>query len=80
MNKERIVAGCNQLRTSIEIIKSELAFLRSADLDETIGDPNETKANLTLAFRCLENGRMRLGKAIQATTEDGASKYDKTPT
>ena len=41
-------------------------------------DPGEAKANIMLAYRHLEDARMRLGKAIQAT-EGGVSCYDKKP-
>lgn len=39
-------------------------------------DINEARANLTLAFRHLEDARMRLGKSIQAL-DGGVSCYDK---
>lgn len=40
-------------------------------------DPGEAIANLTLAYRHLEDARMRLGKAIQAM-EGGVSIFDKS--
>ena len=39
-------------------------------------DRGEVIANIMLAYRHLEDARMRLGKAIQAT-EGGVSVYDK---
>lgn len=39
-------------------------------------DPGEAKANIMLAYRHLEDARMRLGKAIQAV-EGGVSIYDR---
>lgn len=39
-------------------------------------DLGEFNANITLAFRHLEDARMRLGKAIQAL-DGGVSIYDK---
>jgi hypothetical protein len=38
------------------------------------GIPDESKANVMLAFRALEDCRMRLGKAIEAY-DGGASVY-----
>lgn len=43
---------------------------------ETVGDYSEIMANLMLTIRCLEDARMRLGKAIQYSG-DGESCYDK---
>jgi len=40
------------------------------------GQHSEMHANITLAYRHLEDARMRLRKAIQAS-EDGISCYDK---
>lgn len=40
-------------------------------------DLGEFNANITLAFRHLEDARMRLGKAIQAL-DGGVSVYDKS--
>lgn len=41
-------------------------------------DTSEVRANIMLAYRHLEDARMRLGKAIQAT-EGGVSIYDRSP-
>jgi len=40
------------------------------------GQHSEMHANITLAYRHLEDARMRLGKVIQAS-EGGVSCYDK---
>lgn len=42
-------------------------------------NPGEAMANLTLAYRHLEDASMRLGKAVQAT-DGGESVYDKETT
>jgi hypothetical protein len=41
-----------------------------------VSDPSEVRANIMLAYRHLEDARMRLGKVIQAA-DGGVSVYDK---
>ena len=72
----------NALRHMIEGIKSEVKAMRDHDVFTqafTVAQAEATgemKANITLAFRHLEDARMRLGKAIQAY-DGGVSCYDK---
>lgn len=51
-----------------------LPFERIRDLVKHAGIPPESAANVMLAFRHLEDCRMRLGKAIQAF-DGGTSVY-----
>jgi len=68
---ETIKETCNCLRGDIEAIKKRVQVLRtSADT------PGEAGANATLAYRHLEDARMRIGKVIQAL-DGGVSCYDK---
>mgnify|MGYP000302967291 CR=1 FL=1 len=74
------------VRQKINQIKEDTAQLLSEQPDVPEKElppgnlPNsnlkETAANVTLAFRHLEDARMRLGKAIQAYN-GGVSCYDK---
>lgn len=71
----------NALRKEISRIGIEVKEVKDTHSDFEITDNSkfdkeEVKANLTLAYRHLENARMRLGKAIQAS-EGGESIYDK---
>jgi hypothetical protein len=60
---------CFQMREQL------LAFEKLRDLAQGFPDaPREAKANIMLAFRHLEDCRMRLGKAIQAL-DGGKSVY-----
>ena len=66
---ETIKETCNCLRGDIEAIKKRVQVLRtSADT------PGEAGANATLAYRHLEDARMRLDKAVQAI-DGGESCY-----
>ena len=68
---EEITAACNDLRDDIEAIKMRVQVLRTSPQT-----PGEAGANATLAYRHLEDARMRLGKVIQAL-DGGVSCYDK---
>jgi hypothetical protein len=57
-----------------ELHEHEQAFVKDDTHPER--DLSELHANLTLAYRHLEDARMRLGKAIQAF-DGGISVYDK---
>ncbi len=70
---ETLVAFCNRLRAELETIKKEVGAAR---LNAPADKAGEVEANYTLAYRHLEDARMRLGKVIQADG-DGVSKYDK---
>lgn len=66
--RQKLDASEKHLKTQIEITKSQEAP-QGADKGEMI-------ASLMLAYRHLEDARMRMGKAIQAH-EGGESVYDK---
>ena len=71
------VADCEALRREIKATADKLAVLRSTGAPDTMAEPAEVYANLTLAYRHLEDASMRLGKAIQAL-DGGTSVYDKS--
>jgi len=64
--------ACFDLRGTIEIIKLNVKILKADSQNGITGslehpiDLSEILANLQLAYRHLEDARMRLGKAIQA--------------
>ena len=63
--------SCFDVRRKLEDVKLLVAYLRRGVREGVYeipakADENEMQANLTLAFRHLEDARMRLGKAIQA--------------
>jgi hypothetical protein len=64
------VAECHELRGQIKTVADIVNDLRR----KGSSDP-EAIANVTLAFRHLEDASMRLGKAIQAL-DGGTSVYD----
>lgn len=66
--EEEFEGGCNRLRGVIEGIKRDLLCqLDHGDLDPLVpANRSEVRANLKLSYRCLEDARMRLGKAMQA--------------
>lgn len=78
--RERFIQLCRDLRTRAKGLAQETWGLRQHPaLREEQARPwqhGEMIANATLAFRHLEDARMRLGKAIQHA-EDGISCYDK---
>jgi hypothetical protein len=65
-----------QAAAELKVCKAEMAA--SNDLP-ALADKGEVLANLTLAYRHLEDASMRVGKAIQAY-DGGASVYDKETT
>jgi hypothetical protein len=78
MEEKTIEELCADLRTDIESIKCRVANLHDHDHFKTAEDrpleggnvpkkqhPN-MHANITLAFRHMEDARMRLGKVLQA--------------
>ncbi len=74
------------LRTSIKIVANDILLVKKSVMDPAndfsnggVADKGEIIANLTLAFRHLEDAQMRLGKAIQAY-DGGVSVYDKKST
>jgi hypothetical protein len=62
---------CFVQRNSIEEIKEKIRWLRDSQRAQM---PGEIGANITLAYRHLEDARMRLGKAVQAL-DGGESCY-----
>ncbi len=66
------VEHCNEYRADVKAVAKRVARAR------IIGDKNdEAMANITLAYRHLEDANTRLGKAIQAL-DGGVSGYDKS--
>lgn len=63
------------LRGHIHELGERVLQFRRAPINHAT-DINECRANLTLAYRHLEDARMRLGKAIQSI-DGGVSVYDK---
>ena len=75
--KDPFKEECFQIRATIEAIKMEVNRIKSHQLISDSGaDMGEVKANIQLAFRALEDARMRIGKAIQAY-DGGQSCYPK---
>lgn len=70
-------ADCEALRREIKAIAEKLWDLRNGATAPDAIVSTETIANVTLAYRHLEDASMRLGKAIQAL-DGGASVYDIT--
>ena len=62
--------NCFGLRSKIESIKDEVGILKLTPVFKIGGllghETSEMAANLQLAFRHLEDARMRIGKAVQA--------------
>jgi len=76
---EQLKNDCHGMRLEIENLKGQARDMVAAEyqagVDESFAE-SEVIANLKLAFRCLEDARMRYGKAIQAM-EGGVSIWDK---
>ena len=74
---------CNRLRVEIQgIALSTNLLLDHSDMkaeQEYAGQRSEMKANVMLAYRHLEDARMRVGKILQAA-DDGISILDKPKT
>lgn len=78
MEANNIKTQSNDLRADVQAIVNKLletkkVYAISPNLTEN-EDRGEVMANLTLAYRHLEDAKMRLGKVIQAV--DGVSIYD----
>jgi len=80
MPPEEIQDACNRLRMMIRGFGEEVRDLRQHDFfigeSDGVADYSEMKSNIMLAYRHLEDARMRLGKVIQAK-DGGVSVYDK---
>ena len=72
--KEKVDATRRQIKViaaRVDELKKEKAQSENAQGENT----GEVMANLTLSYRCLEDGSMRLGKVLQHLN-GGDSKYD----
>lgn len=70
-------AVASDLRLQIEAVAIDVKSMMEINAAQTPeADAGETKANIMLAYRHLEDARMRLGKVIQAQ-DGGKSVYDK---
>lgn len=71
---------CNDQRRVIQTVKVRVRSFMEAHVfacEESYKNQHaEMKANIMLAFRHLEDARMRIGKVLQAA-DDGVSIYDK---
>lgn len=79
-SKTSAVETSQNLRGNVENVKKQLQvfidYLKNPNREKTEKeDIGEQIANAILAFRHLEDAKMRLGKIIQAT--EGQSVYDK---
>lgn len=78
--EETLVGIVNGLRASLQDRSDDVRVLIShkdfKEPEARSGQFGEMKANLMLAYRHLEDARMRLGKVIQHAG-DGTSSYDK---
>lgn len=76
-----LYAACNDQRRAIKEIAAKVNALRDIPRAQfpSYGGAPEAGANITLAFRHLEDASMRLGKALQAL-DGGVSVYDKETT
>ncbi len=72
--------ACDGLRASIQVsakmVKSLLDHGDFSSEQRYPGQHGEMKANIMLAYRHLEDARMRIGKILQAA-DDGVSILDK---
>jgi hypothetical protein len=76
------VSEYNDVRKKIKATAADLNNLKSivqASEVEQVENRGEVMANLTLAYRHLEDASMRMGKAIQAA-DGGVSVYDASTT
>ena len=76
----KIEEMCSELRVNVRDLGDLVRALMDDDFFKNeqmyTGQHGEMKANIMLAFRHLEDARMRLGKVIQAY-DGGTSVYDK---
>ena len=76
------VFHCKALRKAIKVLAAEVndthehgVFTDDEVMSSKVHNPNEMHANISLAYRHLEDAAMRIGKAIQAF-DGGKSVYD----
>lgn len=82
-----IKADCNGLRDEIGQMGAKVKALKQHDffsqshsqrtIENPTADAGEMQANIMIAYRHLEDARMRVGKIIQAF-EGGVSHFDKS--
>lgn len=58
---------CDDIRAGMKAMCEQIDLVKKS-LPLGLANPGETTANLTLAFRHVEDAAMRIGKAIQAAT------------
>ena len=75
ITRKQVKEVAADLKRRLELAKKELAMRERAPGE----DFGEMLANLTLAYRHLEDASSRLGKAIQAS-DGGVSVYDRATT
>lgn len=69
---DKFKESCFDLRLNIAVLKTKLKILKADTAANIMGpvehpiDLPEILANLQLAYRHLEDARMRIGKAVQA--------------
>lgn len=68
--------ACGVARQQIEKIKGSTAMMMDMVVECGPAALTEARKNIEIAYRHLEDARMRLGKAIQAA-DGGVSVYDK---
>lgn len=77
MKPKEFKEGCFGFRSDIELLKKQVKNWMSHPVFDDLpkdADPMEMAPNLLLAYRHLEDARMRIGKAIQAY-DGGKSVY-----
>lgn len=77
LEAESAITQLSFLRGHIDELSKRVIHFRKSEINNAC-DINEVRANLTLAYRHLEDSRMRLGKAIQAINP-AVICYDKNP-
>lgn len=78
---DNLIRLCNGICSDLLVLESSVRDIRHhSELDDDLPGINksEIRGNAMLAFRHLEDARMRLGKCIQHA-EGGVSKYDIPP-
>lgn len=68
--------NCRLMRGKIELLKQQSIPMMECVIECSSEEQTEARANIVIAYRHLEDARMRFGKAIQAT-DGGVSIYDK---
>lgn len=69
-------AACKAIEKDLRALKDKIANDRRGQEDSFPGQTSEMLGQISLAFRHLEDARMRIGKVIQYSG-DGVSCFDK---